>query len=45
MSVELKCRTHPAYKAIRKPSADCEDCRRLFNLKRRLESPPARRKS
>ena len=45
MSVELKCRTHRSYKAIRKPTADCEDCRRLFNLKRRLELPLARRKS
>lgn len=25
-----KCKKHPTYKAIRKPTADCEPCRRMF---------------
>lgn len=25
-----ECKTHPKYKAIRKPSADCEACRQMF---------------
>jgi len=39
MSVELKCRKHPKYKAVRKPTADCEDCLKLWNLKQELEAP------
>lgn len=45
MAVTLQCRKHPKYKAMRKPTADCEACRRLFNLKQFLERelPPGKK--
>ena len=27
------CKTHPKYKAIRKPTADCEKCRTIWYSK------------
>lgn len=34
-----KCKKHPTYKVIRKPTADCEPCRKLWaeKLKERKE--------
>lgn len=45
MAVELKCPKHPTYKAMRKPTAECSPCRRLFNLKQDLERATPRRKT
>ena len=28
----LKCMDHPTYKAIRRPTANCESCRTIFAL-------------
>ena len=30
---EKKCKKHPKYKAIRKPTADCQECREMFKNK------------
>lgn len=29
----MKCSVHPTYKVIRKPTADCEQCRFLWEIK------------
>lgn len=29
-----KCKKHPKYKAIRKPTVDCRDCKNMWLLKR-----------
>lgn len=29
----MKCRKHPTYKVIRKPTADCEQCRKMWEKK------------
>lgn len=31
----MKCKKHPKYKAVRKPTADCEACRKIYNEKKR----------
>ena len=30
LDTQLKCKKHPKYQAIRKPTADCEPCRLMF---------------
>ena len=30
------CRKHPSYRAVRKPTANCDRCKRLFELRRAL---------
>lgn len=30
---DLKCKKHPTYKAIRKPTADCKACREMYGAK------------
>ena len=32
------CRRHPSYRAVRRPSVDCADCRKLFMLRDLLNS-------
>lgn len=27
----MKCNKHPTYKALRKPTADCETCRKMWD--------------
>ena len=42
----MKCKTHPTYKAIRKPRADCETCREMFSkaeMERELETSVIRK--
>jgi hypothetical protein len=29
----MNCKKHPKYKAIRKPTADCEMCRKIYKEK------------
>ena len=29
----MKCRKHPAYKVLRKPTAECEQCRMMWEQK------------
>lgn len=29
----MKCKKHPQYKVIRKPTADCEQCRKMWEDK------------
>lgn len=29
----MKCSKHPTYKVMRKPTADCEECRMLWEIK------------
>jgi len=31
-----KCKKHPKYKVLRKPTADCEQCRTMWKEKQRL---------
>lgn len=31
--METKCKKHPKYKAIRKPIADCQECREMWSKK------------
>ena len=31
---KCKCKKHPRYKAIRKPTADCSQCRRIWGAKK-----------
>lgn len=33
----INCPTHPRYKAIQLPTADCENCRKLYDLKAELK--------
>lgn len=33
----LKCKKHPTYKALRKPTADCEVCRQMWQAKEEEE--------
>ena len=30
---DLVCKTHPKYKAIRKPTGKCKECRAIYRLK------------
>lgn len=32
MSVVLRCKEHPKYQAKRKPTADCDKCRKMWAI-------------
>lgn len=32
----MKCKKHPQYKVIRKPTADCEQCRKMWEEKQKM---------
>jgi hypothetical protein len=34
------CQKHPSYRAVRKPTADCEKCRELFTARQLVNSSP-----
>lgn len=34
-ALKLKCKKHPKYKAIRKPTCSCIDCRRMWRARQR----------
>ncbi len=31
------CHTHPGYRALKKPTADCKVCRKMFKVAQELE--------
>lgn len=33
----MKCKTHPKYRALRRPTADCGKCRSMFRWRRFLK--------
>jgi hypothetical protein len=35
----MKCKKHPKYKAILRPRADCEDCRKMYAAKQEAKNP------
>lgn len=36
--MEIKCKKHPTYKAIRKPRTGCERCQEIFDIRQRVLS-------
>lgn len=33
----VSCATHPRYKALKAPTADCEDCRQMYEIRREVK--------
>lgn len=42
---QTKCKVHSQYKAIRKPTADCEACRQMWSEKQAASAEPANKES